>query len=76
MATETRLSECPHHPADKYRECHHVGDEYVAVWWDAQMGDWISTYGTIGKRGSMSAFARKELPWMLQKLRGEAVDDH
>lgn len=66
---EARVSECPHHPAAEYRECHHAGEDYVAVWWDEGMRDWISTYGTIGKRGSMSAFARKELPYMLERLR-------
>ena len=64
-----RPSECPYHPTGEYRECHHVGTDYVAVWWDVKMGAWISTYGTIGKRGSISSFADKELPYMLEKLK-------
>jgi hypothetical protein len=62
-------SECPYHPSSRYRECHHVGEDFVAVWWSEGMGDWVSTYGTIGKRGSMSAFAAKELVYMLERLR-------
>jgi hypothetical protein len=64
------VNECPYHPQPKYRECHHVDADFVAVWWDAGFRDWISTYGTVGKRGSMSAIASKELPYMLELLRG------
>ena len=62
-------SECPHHPLTAYRECHHVGDEYVSVRWDSGFNDWVSTYGYINRRGSMSAIASKELPYMLERLR-------
>jgi hypothetical protein len=67
---EGRVSECPHHPAGQYRECHHVGADFVAVRWDTGFRDWISTSGTIGRRGSISAIASKELSYMLARLRG------
>lgn len=62
------MSECPYHPSSLYRECHHAGDDFVAVW-RMPGGDWISTYGTIGKRGSISGFASKELEYMLERLK-------
>jgi len=62
-------SECPMHPRPEFRECHHVGERYVEVHWDSGFGDWVARSATVGKRGSMSAFASKELDYMLQRLR-------
>ena len=63
-----KRGECPHHPQGEYRECYHVGDEYVAVHWAEWLGDWISRQGTLGKRGSISARANDELPYMLERI--------
>lgn len=67
-----RPSECPHHPRPEFRECHHVDDRYVAVYWGASPfgGEgWMVRSGTIGKRGSMTSWADTELDWMLERLR-------
>jgi len=72
MAESARASECPHHPLGEYRECHHVGKDFVAVYWDKRFKCWVSTAGTIGKRGSISGRADTELPYMLARLRGAA----
>lgn len=57
------------HPLSDFRECHHVGDKFVEVHWDKRFQDWIVKSGTVGRRGSVSAFASKELDWMLERLR-------
>ena len=71
-AMDTLVSECPHHPKPKYRECYHIGDRFVVVYWGSGGfgGEgWLCTSGTIGKRGSITAWADKELDYMLAKLR-------
>lgn len=66
-------TECVHHPQPEYRECHHVGDRYVAVFWGTGgFGGkgWLCRSGVTGRRGSITAWADKELQSMLDELRG------
>lgn len=63
--------ECPHHPQPEYRECHHVGREYVAVYWGASpfgAEGWLARKGNLDDRGAMTSWADSELAWMLEVL--------
>ena len=62
-------TECPMHPSSEFRECHHIGNNYVEVHWDEGFKDWVVRCATVGKRGSISAFASKELDYMIERLR-------
>ena len=73
MTPDHRISECPYHPRPKHRECHHLGDDFVTVYWDDKMGGWLTTYGGISRRGSMTTWAsREEVDYLLALMHRNA----
>jgi len=61
--------ECPHHPVGQYRECYHVGDDFVEVHWAEWLEDWVVRRGTMGKRGAVSTRATAfEVDYMLESI--------
>lgn len=73
MSQTIVLTECAMHPRGEYRECHHVGNRYVAVYWgEGAIGGgegWIARSGFTDRPGSMSSWAETELDYMLERLR-------
>lgn len=65
-------SECPHHPRPQFRECHHIDSDFVAVYRD-QAGAWLTTYGSLEHRGSMTTWAtEEEIAYQIGLMRGRA----
>lgn len=63
-------SECPYHARPKHRECHHIGEDYVTVYWHDDMRRWLVKYGHLSHRGSITTLAvPEEVEYMLSKLR-------
>jgi len=67
------MNECPYHSGPEYRECHHIGDRFVAVYLNPEMGRyaWIATLGRINHRGSVSGWALYHFEDFMRELREE-----
>ena len=66
------MTECPEHPQPKYRECHHVGKNWVATHWGTGgfgREGLLVTRGRTGHRGSVTAWADKEFNYFIAELR-------
>lgn len=68
------ISECPYHPRPTHKECHHLGDDYVTVYWHDDMRSWLVKYGSLSRRGSMTTWASpEEVEYMKARMLERAV---